>query len=238
MKINAQDILQETYDVFIKAGFKEILDNSITISETDYYKLHTDFLVPTSIKIDTELFVDQVKEFKFQQWGKNHTHLPRYGLALVNKSGELIEDDPINGSLMTWNKDHPNDPIIETDCLKPTTVMNISSLNPLRIFDGYWTRSNILKWNNGAMFLPHIDTVVPSMWLRLWMSTEGLTVRYYDETLEELKEIEYEPGRVYLIDTSKIHDAYTTNDNVYQLFLSVLTTADYLISSVTLPTQS
>lgn len=237
MKINAKEILQETYDVFTKAGFKEILDKSVTICEKDYYNLHTDFLVPTSITIDINLFKIQIQKFKFHQWGKNHTHLPRYGLALVNQNGELIEDDPINGSLMTFNKNNPNNPVIETDCVKPTQVMNISSLEPLRIFDGHWTRSNVLKWDDGAMFLPHIDTVVPSMWLRLWMSTEGLTVRYYDETLEELKEIEYEPGRVYLIDTSKIHDAYTTNDGVYQLFLSVFTTASDLISSVILPKQ-
>lgn len=237
MKINAQEIIDETYDVFIKSGFKQVLDNSVTISEKDYINLHETFLVPTSIKLDTELLKIQVQQFKFHQWGKNHTHLPRYGLALVNKTGELIDDDPINGSLMTWNKEHPNSPIIETDCVKPTPVMNISCLNPLKIFDGHWTRSNILKWNEGAKFLPHIDTVVPSMWLRLWMSTEGLVVRYCDKHSDELKTIEYEPGRVYLIDTSLIHDAYAVKDNVYQLFLSVFTTADSLISSVILPKQ-
>ena len=237
MKINAQEILQETHDVFIKSGFKDILDNSITISKTDYYKLHTNFLVPTSIKIDIDLFVNQIQQFKFHQWGKNHTHLPRYGLALVNQTGELIDDDPINGSLMTWNKEYPNNPIIETDCVKPTPVMNITSLEPLKIFNNHWTRSNVLKWDNGAKFLPHIDTVVPSMWLRLWMGTEGLVVRQYDEQTQELKSIDYEPGRVYLIDTSIIHDAYSIKNDVYQLFLSVFTSADYLISSVILPKQ-
>lgn len=237
MKIDAEQIINETHNVFIKSGFKEILDNSITICEKDYINLHKNFLVPTSIVIDTKLLKKEVQHYNFQQWGKNHTHLPRYGLALVNKTGELIDDDPINGSLMTWNKEYPNNPLIETDCLKPTPVMNMSCLKPLQIFNGYWTRSNILKWNTGAKFLPHIDTVIPSMWLRLWMSTEGTVIRYCEKNSDELITINYEPGRVYLIDTSLIHDAYATQDNVYQLFLSVLTTACSVISSVILPKQ-
>lgn len=72
------------------------------------------------------------------------------------------------------------------------------------------------------IFLPHIDTSIPSLWLRLWMGTEGIVVRFYNEETKELESVEYEPGRVYLIDTSIIHDAYTTEDNVFQLFLSVL----------------
>jgi hypothetical protein len=53
------------------------------------------------------------------------------------------------------------------------------------------------------------------------MGTEGVVVRFYNEATGELESVDYEPGRVYLIDTSIVHDAYTLEDNVFQLFLSV-----------------
>jgi hypothetical protein len=231
MKIDGKQILQETYDVFIKSGFKEVMDKSDTVPESEYRQLHSKCLVPTAITIDTELMIKELEPYKFVQWGKNHQHLPRYGLALVNQSGQLIDDDPINGSLMEYNKLNPNNPLIETNCTKPTEVMNIKSLKPLSVFNDYWTRSNIFKWGDTAHFLPHIDTVVPSMWLRLWMGTEGVVVRFYNEETEELETVEYEPGRLYLIDTSIIHDAYSVKEN-YQLFLSVLPGASSLINSL------
>lgn len=222
MKIDKEQILSETFKAFDNEVFRHIMATNETVSVEDYYRLHSSPLTPTTIKIDTELLKKEVSEYKFVQWGKNHTHLERYGLALVNQSGELIEDDPINGSLMAWNQQNPDKPLIEIDCRTPTEVMNISSLSPLKVFDNYWTRSNIFKWNKDAYFLPHIDTSVPSLWLRLWMGTEGVVVRFYNEETKELEQLQYEPGRVYVIDTSIIHDAYATEDNVFQLFLSVL----------------
>lgn len=222
MKIDKDKILTETFKAFDNPLFKDLLKNNDTVSVEDYQSIHTKPLVSTNIKIDIDLLKEQVKEFKFSQWGNNHTHLPRYGVALVNQTGELIENDPINGSLMAWNQQNPEKPLLEIDCKKQTKVMNISSLDPLRVFDNYWTRSNIFKWDNNAMFMPHIDTSVPSLWIRLWMGTEGVVVRFYNEETKELETVDYEPGRVYLIDTSIIHDAYATEDNVYQLFLSIL----------------
>jgi hypothetical protein len=198
-----------------------LLDSMHTVSEVDYKKLHTKPLVATSIVIDTEQLIHELDPYVFQPWGTTHLHLPRYGLALVNQSGQLIDNDPINGSLMAYNKHNPSTPIIETDCTISTEVMNISSLVPLRVLDSYWCRSNVFKWNKDALFLPHIDTCLPSPWLRLWMGTEGVVVRFYNELSGELESVDYEPGRVYLIDTSIVHDAYSLEDNVFQLFLSV-----------------
>ena len=221
MKIDGKKIIQETVEVFTKSGFMSLLESMPSVSESDYHSLHTKSLVKTSISIDTNKLIEQLEPYVFKQWGKNHLEVPRYGLALVNQSGELIEDDPVNGSLMAWNKEHPDSPLIETDCVKPTEVLAIPALKPLHILNDYWTRSNVFKWDNNAYFTPHIDTCIPSAWLRLWMGTEGVVVRFYNEQTEELEVVEYEPGVLYIIDTSKIHDAYSVKDNVYQLFLSV-----------------
>jgi hypothetical protein len=134
---------------------------------------------------------------------------------------------------MAWNKNNPTQPLIETDCTIPTEVLNLASLEPLSILNGHWCRSNILKWHSGAFFYPHIDTVVPSMWIRLWAATSNdVVLRFYNPASGELEQVDYEPGRVYVIDTSLVHDASTTGFNVLQLFLSVLPSAyDLLINN-------
>ena len=156
--------------------------------------------------------------------------MPRYGAALINQHGTIIKDDPINGSLMAWNRDHPDQPLIETDCQTPTKLLSLKSLAPLDIFKGYCCRSNILKWDETAKFLPHIDTVVPSPWIRLWASmSNDVTLRFYNKETGCLEPVDFELGRLYVIDTSLVHDATATGNGVYQLFLSVLPTARNLI---------
>lgn len=234
MKIDADKIIQETINVFEKSGavnfYRKCKD---LIGVEDYNSLHPNFLTPLNIKIDCDLFNKEIVQYEknFEQWGNDHQHLPRYALALVNQDGTLKSKDPVNGSLMAWNRDNPTQPLIETDCVMPTEVMNISSLIPLKIFDGHWCRSNILKWNKDAFFYPHIDTVVPSMWLRLWATTSSdVVVRYFNRTTGELETIkDIELGRLYIIDTSLVHDANAVSDNVYQLFLSVLPSAKNLL---------
>lgn len=230
MKIDANKIVQETIEVFEKSGainFYKKCKN--LVGGEDYERLHPQFLTPLDIKINCDLFNKELIRYEeyFEQWGNDHQHLPRYGLALVNQDGKLKNKDPINGSLMAWNRDNPGQPLIETDCVTPTDVMTMSSLSPLNILNGHWCRSNIFKWDKNAFFFPHIDTIVPSMWIRLWaVTTPGIVVRYYNKNTDTFDVVEnIELGRVYIIDTSLVHDANAINDNVHQLFLSVLPSA-------------
>lgn len=233
MKIDAQKIIDETVAVFEKSGAIEIYKNATLIKDEDYQRLHPCFLTPLDIKIDCELFNKEIERFNeyFEQWGNDHQHLQRYGLALVNQDGVLKKNDPINGSLMAWNRDNLSQLLLETGCLVTTEVMHMKSLKPLRVLDGHWCRSNILKWHKDAFFYPHIDTFVPSMWIRLWATTKpGLIVRYFNKNTAELEEIKnIELGRIYVIDTSIIHDARAMNNDIYQLFLSVLPSAKNLL---------
>jgi hypothetical protein len=234
MKIDAKQIINETIAIFKKSGADKLFTDFV--KDEDYKRLHPFPLTPTSIWIDPEQFKNEITawDYTFEQWGKDHAHLPRYGTALVNQNGTLLKNDPINGSLMAWNRDNPTKPLIETDCRVPTALMNIPSLEPLSVFKGYWCRSNILKWDCDAKFLPHIDTVVPSPWIRLWASMNPeIIVRFFNESTGELESVNFEPGRVYVVDTSLVHDAYAVGDNIYQLFLSVLPTAVSLIDLVT-----
>lgn len=227
MIVDADKIISETIDVFKKSGaierFKEFTD---IIDEIEYKDFHPLPLTPLDIKIDCDQFMTDIRSYdkNFEQWGETHTHLPRYGLALVNEYGILHDHDPVNGSMMAWNKQHHDTPLLDIDFTIPTPVMNMPSLSPLRIFDGHWCRSNILKWDIGAEFYPHIDTIIPSLWFRLWacINPQGLKIRFYNEVSKQMEEINnIEPGRIYIINTAIIHDAYTTSNDTYQLFLSI-----------------
>jgi hypothetical protein len=94
--------------VFFQSEFQRKKYSQIKkfVSDADYLSLHTEFLTPLDIKIDVDLFHEEIVKFNshFEQWGSEHTHLPRSGIALVNQDGILKNQDPINGSLYEWNK--------------------------------------------------------------------------------------------------------------------------------------
>ncbi len=238
MIVDADKIVSDTLSVFFKSEIQRKKFSELTefVSEEDYREIHSKFLVPLNVKIDCDLFLKEITQYSdfFEQWGTEHTHLPRYGIALVNQDGTLKSKDPINGSLYEWNVRYPNSPIIESDCKTSTPVMNLDSLTPLKCFDGYWFRSNIFKWGQGAEFKPHIDSIIPSPWLRLWGTTdaENTEVRCWNPKTKTMKSITgIESGRLYLIDTSQVHDA-VSHDEVYQFFLSVSPTALNIIKEL------
>jgi len=227
MHVNADEIIEQSKKVFLTSDKQKQKYYSLKgwIEQKEYAQIHPFFLNPLDIKINPTLFTKQITEYKdyFEQWGNEHTHLPRKGLALVNETGRLHLNDPVNGSLYEYNKNYPETPLIETDFTKETEVMNLSSLDPLKQFEGNWLRSNILYWEDGAHFKPHIDTVVPSPWIRLWGTTsESIKLRYaHNNTLIDV--VNVEPGRLYLIDTSLVHDARCDGASGYQFFLSCCT---------------
>lgn len=239
MIIDADKIISDTVSVFFKSDVQKEKYNSLdqVLDQKAYTDLHPKFLTPLNIKIDCELFLKEINSFSnyFEQWGTEHTHLPRYGLALVNQDGILKSKDPINGSLYEWNNKFPNQPLLETDCRVPTPVMKLSSLMPLNIFNGSWTRSNILKWHKGAEFKPHIDSIIPAPWIRLWGTTDpkNLKIRSFDPiTKTMLEEQDVEAGRIYIIDTCLVHDAVSLDNDTYQFFLSVDPQASTIIKDL------
>ncbi len=241
MIIDSKKIISETLKAFSRseAQQKKFSDIDDYINADEYQELHSAFLTPTSIKIDCCQFVKEIESFStdFEQWGTQHTHLPRYGLALVNQDGMLKSKDPINGSLYEWNVKFPNNPIIESDCRTPTAAMELPSLEPLHILNSHWCRSNILKWYPGADFKPHIDTIIPSPWIRLWGTTDPNSLEIsYDNGTGTLIEVQgIEAGRIYIIDTSLVHYASCTNNIVYQFFLSVLPSSINILKELKCP---
>jgi len=232
--LDAEKIVDDTLNLFRH----EIQNISEFISIDDYEQLHQEFLTPTSIKIDMDILKHDLESYQvfFQQWGQHRSHVPRYGIALVNLDGVLDRtQDPTNGSLYEWSSLNPDKKIIESDCVIPTELINLLSLKPLRVLDDHWCRSNILKWNKGAEFVPHIDNCVPAPWIRLWATSDAdnLDLRFYNKKTKSMEKVKsIEEGRVYIIDTSIVHDAKAHNDNIYQLFLSTLPSSTELLKEL------
>lgn len=201
------------------------------LSVKEYYDLHTDYIVPLNIQINVENFNKEIAEFipNFRRWGVEHIEFPRYGISLCNLTGRVTDEvDPTCYPLDRWAVKYPTEKFWDHDFKKITPVFDLPSLNPLHKFREHLIRSNILLWHNTGHFKPHIDTH-PSFitHLRLW----GVTV---DDSKYKLKYDDhivknFEPGRLYLIDTIKNHEAFALDDNVFTFFIAVDLTAMPLI---------
>lgn len=193
-----------------------------------YWSIHKDFLTPTSLTIDLAQFdecMSQYKEF-IKPWGNNRPELNeiRQGLPLVNLHGR--HDDPLDvsiGPLDQYNKSNPDDPLLENDFTVHTEILDHKCFDNLAPIKHYMCRSSILYWKNGANFLPHYDVLIPTVNLRLWGTNDPTKVSLRVKREDEMIEVAHtaEPGRLYLIETSTIHDAACIGDEVYQFFLAL-----------------
>jgi hypothetical protein len=232
MIINSKEIIERSKEIFLSDKIQaDRYYNSKSVSVKDYDSLHTSFLTPLDITFDPKSVEGYINSYRmwFQRWG--NTTQERYGIALVNKDGKLRKTDPVNMSLQEWNQNNPDNVLMEMDCVKPTELMNGICFNSLKVFDKHWCRSNILIWKNDAHFLPHIDAIKPTPWLRLWGCTNNNVELRYAVNDELVKVKNIEPGRLYLIDTTRVHDARNLSDTSMQLFLSVLPSAYNIIKS-------
>lgn len=193
--------------------------NSPTLSEELYDELHTNDLVKTNIKINVEEFKKEIKfyENKFTKWGQKYPKVPRYGIPMVNTTGSFDEendparqplDELICRELKVYN---------EVNIKTKTEICDMKTLEPLKILYPYLTRSSILKWDKGGFFAPHIDVVLPAPILRIWGTTSNNMELIMNKKIQK----DIEPGRIYIIDTAKIHEAKSFEDEVYQFFIGL-----------------
>jgi len=242
LQIDSKQILEQTAKGVMGNSIQKQAIDTLServghISEQSYRELYNKPLVPTTIKIDVNQFEDEITQYDrwFEQWGHTFEHLPRTGAALANMDGILKENDPVNRSLYEYNVDNPTAPLFDCDFTKPTEILDLPSLQPLREFDSFWCRSNILRWDKGAHFYPHIDCTADRVhWLRLWGTTSNnIRMRFQGNDPDVLEEHEdIEPGRIYLIDTSLIHDARCIEGRAYQFFLATLPQSFFILEDI------
>jgi len=190
-----------------------------------FYHLHKTFIQPLNIKIDIPLFEEEIKQYHkfFRSWDINRPHLPRYGISLVNNNGLIRQKVDLGCSVFDQrNKKLPkNKHLNERLFTKKTEVYkNLKSLRPLDVLSDHLLRSNILLWHKDASFLPHLDTVPRShSYLRIWGVNNPSIYKFHSADGDCM--INVEPGRLYLIDTTKFHYAKTTGNWLYTFFIAL-----------------
>jgi len=202
------------------------------IDEESYKKIHTKHLVPLNIVIDSDLFELEIQKYHgdFTYWGigreKNEGRI-RHGLGLTDLNEPLPFDppsNPITTPLDKWMYKYPDYPLFDADFSKINSYFKgLNSLEEyLKLFYNYHMRSCILWWNGGHGFVPHIDTDVPAPQIRLWGTNdpEHYVFNFWNGK-EYVREENIERGRLYLCDTSIMHEAHSTAKNVYTFFFSL-----------------
>ena len=217
---------------------KSLMDRMSLCDKIDYdtfQKLHTDYIIPLDIKIDSKLFEEEIKEYheKFKQWGPSHTQFPRYGLPLVNMNGSLDNKiDPGCWPLDTWADHHPDKIYWYPDFRSHTEVMKLESLKPLEIISNHMLRSCILWWNNTGHLKPHVDMLPDYIThLRLW-GTNKTDKEYHFQYSNGYQLKDFEPGRIYLSSVVDEHRAFATEDYTYTFFIAVDLNSIPLIESL------
>ena len=198
-----------------------LFDEEIILFHDRYYKLHSSFLRPTKIKIDVNFFKEEIKRYhsKFRYFTHKY-YKQRYCISLVNIDGTIDKQHDITAQPLDSLPASKH--IDDWEITKKTEVYkNLKSLTPLRELDEYIVRSQILLWHKNASFVPHIDTwpAETHRSLRLWGITDPKN--YVFKNLGEFVDMQkIEPGRIYLVDTSRWHYAKAIGDWQYTFFLS------------------
>jgi hypothetical protein len=208
--------------------FRKLSLSRVRLPAEKYKEIHTQNLVPLDIKIDCDLFEQEIMKYDslFEQFGPTHTNLERYSLGLTDLENPIdMKPSPVNWPMDVWCLEHPDNPLFDTDFKYPNEIMkNMRSLDPMKAFDGMLARCTILKWNTGAHFKPHIDVTIPAANLRIWGTNDPENNHFCfwdDEKQEYIKERNVERGRLYLADTAKWHHAYSTAERVYTFFFAL-----------------
>ncbi len=157
----------------------------------------------------------------FRRWGNSHLDWPRYGIPLCNLTGRLDDKvDPSCWPLDKWWEAHPDKIYWDHDFNKPTPLLDLPVFDSIQRIKPFMIRSNLLKWDTTGQFVPHVD-MVPELitHVRLWGTTE--TPDNYSLKCEGLREWDFEPGRLYLIDTLSQHSAEALVDDAHTFFITL-----------------
>lgn len=214
------------------------------IDSTVYNTIHSDLeFRPLNFTVDLEKFNSEVISLKdkFESWGVRKTELSRKGLALTDTKTKVkhdYESGPANWPLDVWNWYHPDKPLADVDFDQLSKyARHFESLKEIMdTFAPYLGRTNVTWWNNGDHFTKHFDVSIERpVNYRLWMSNHTghehelwMGGRDKNDPMTQIS-LDMEPGRLYLIDTSRYHAGGATVNNVFSLLVTLKPSATDLL---------
>lgn len=193
------------------------------LDQSEYDALYTsNFVTLPNIKIDCDLFEKEIEPYKplFRQWGEKHTEFNRKGISVVNLTGRLDDDiDPC-----CWPQDQYNQKfktsLYDNMYRVPTELINLKSFDVLNSLKPYMIRSAILWWQPGSHFKPHIDSTIPTPYIRVWGTNkpDKYNFTYLDGSNHFTKK--WDKGQIYLCNTIRQHYAEALDKDVYTFFFN------------------
>jgi hypothetical protein len=178
---------------------------------------------PTNFKLDNAADIATKSEEKFE-WPRYNPRkdIPRWGLPLTSLDGG-ISGIPDLDSLREYNIEN-NTSLKEEDFSTPTPVYEYFK-DVLDPFKSWLGRTHILKINPGGYFPPHRDAHDLKTF-RLIVPLQNVSPPNISFIVED-KILNLEVGRVYFVDTIKMHYLFNASlDPSYWLVINVKCTPE------------
>ena len=193
------------------------------LDHDEFYSMQTkNFLPLRDIVINTQELDEQLAPYKqyFRNWGVNHLEkMFRQGIPLVNGTGNLDDEvDPTIWPLDQYNREHGT-VLRDNHFTTPTPILDLPCFDSLAPIKPYMLRSSVIWWKKGSFFFPHIDSVLPTGYIRLWGTNKPENYLFsYLEGSNHTQQDGWDEGQIYLCDTVKQHYAEALADDVYTYF--------------------
>jgi hypothetical protein len=182
----------------------------------DQYQLNLE-LDLSAIKADIERFSDC-----WLQYNRSKLQIPRYGLNVLNLTGDIVEDSPALDSIIEWNRKHGTS-YTELDFDKPTELYN-TSIELQRTIGQmlpWCIRTHFIKLPPGGFFPPHRDFHGREQSsFRIIVPIENVNPPLCRFIIED-KSLYWNPGAFYVVNTTKSHTLFNPSDSLDSTWLVI-----------------
>lgn len=178
-------------------------------------------VIPLDIKIDTQLLNNELRLFE-SDWQpylpRNDRPNNRFGLSVTTFPGYDHTSAPSLAEISV----EQNRRVSETECRQPTEVYHTCrSLHPLLNLFPFLGRTFFVRSDIGGYFVPHRDhPSMPRDVFRLIVFAKNCGMYEYDWLMDDRK-LPIEEGRVYYVNTRKMHRTISWVNGSTHLILNV-----------------
>jgi|TARA_Y100000389_G_scaffold60199_1_gene56348 hypothetical protein len=187
--------------------------------------------IELDVTTDPEMLIAWANDFEWQKYNPRKD-VNRWGLSVTSSDGTFNGIDL--DSLYEYNKENKTS-YNEKDFNVATPVLNKQIHDILLPWDKDYYRTHFLKFGPGGFFPPHRDWNYHSGKadsFRLIMPLRNVNPPYFNFVLED-KTLHWEPGRLYFVDTLKMHYLFNSSFNdSYWLIVNVDLNPDTIQSTL------
>lgn len=173
---------------------------------------------PFEILIDVDQLMSEIEPYKdsWVQYNCDKKDNPRKGLSLFSLDGDTSGEIDLN-SLRDYNKKHRTE-YDELDFNVPTEIWGqAKSLSSFfQPIEKNFGRTHLIHLSSGGFFPPHRDL---GNSIRLISVLRGAPISMVLNL--ESKNLDYQPGRVYFMNTRKAHSVFSMDDESLLLVINL-----------------